>query len=77
MVAEILLIRRLQIAHNRESEAFFARQPKLGGDPDPIDAEILKRLTHREANIRALFEKLMELMQVPPEESESRPGEIR
>ena len=32
MIAELLLIQRLQIAHNRESEAFFARQPKLGGD---------------------------------------------
>jgi len=71
------LIRRLQISHNKESEAFFARSPKLGDNGDPIDTEVLKRLTNREASIRALFEKLMETMNVPAEESESRPGEPR
>ena len=63
LIAELLLVRRLQATVNNDQERFFARQPKLDGEVDPLDRVVLERLSKRQGEIRQRFEMLLEKLQ--------------
>jgi len=81
MLQDLLLLRRLQITMKEETEKFFAKDPT--GTSTPVSREILDRLTHRQSNIRSLFDRFLEKAnpqggnEDTPDGPESRPGEGR
>ena len=72
VVAELLLIKRLQISWNRENDSFWAGDPKFGDEADPTDVELLRQLAHRQNAIRKLFERIMQNMQIELDEEEGK-----
>jgi myosin heavy subunit len=69
VVAELLLVKRLQDAWNRDHGAFWTRNPSIGENTDPLELEVLKQLGNRQNEIRSLFERIMKKLEVTPEES--------
>jgi hypothetical protein len=69
IVAELLLIKRLQTGWNRDHDAFWTRNPTIGDNTDALELEVLRQLGNRQNEIRSLFERIMKKFEVAPDES--------
>ena len=73
-LAEMLLIRRLQLRWNKENDRFWAGDPQFGDNAEVTDVEMLRQLAHRQNSIRKLFERLMQNMKVSPDGEDQGEG---